>query len=155
MIARDVEESLETQYKRNEAGAGLVKELFKDKEVAMSRTNISMCGPGKEDSEVSSLIKFKMEIDSNRQAKGLSPNMDKKATGRGRIKKMAREKNAAHEKDIISQSLQSGKKRLGNIKALKEIEGKDQKRVCRELDNNSPNVFDETAVAAWQHRQEQ
>ena len=155
MIARDVEESLETRYKRNEAGAGLVKELFKDKEVAMSTTNISMCGPGKEDSEVSSLIKFKMEIDSNRQAKGLSPNMDKKATGRGRIKKMAREKTAAHEKDIISQSPRSGKKRLGNIKALKEIEGKDQKRVCRELDNNSPNVFDETAVAAWQHRQEQ
>ena len=102
MTAHFVEEKLETQYKGNEIGAGLVKELFKEKEVAMSATNISMYGPSKEASEVSSLIKFKMEVDSNRYAKGLSPKTKKKATGKGRIKKMAREKNEAHEKNIIS-----------------------------------------------------
>ncbi|KAK9991321.1 hypothetical protein SO802_026306 [Lithocarpus litseifolius] len=36
-----VMEKLENQYKRNEIEAGLVKELFKGKEVAMSATNIS------------------------------------------------------------------------------------------------------------------
>ena len=133
----------------------MVKELFKEKEVAMSATNISMCGPGKEAFVVSSPIKFKMEVDSNRYAKGLSPKTEKKATGRGRIKKMGREKNVAHEKDIISQSPRSGKKRLGNIEALTEIEGRDQKRVCEKLDNNSPNFFDEMAMAAWQHHREQ
>ena len=104
----------------------MVKEPFKEKEVAMSATNISMCRPGKEAFEVSSPIKFKMEVDSNRYAKGLSPKIEKKATGKGRIKKMAREKNDANEKNIISQSPRSGKKkRLGNIEALTETEGRD------------------------------
>ena len=80
----------------------MVKELFKEKEVAMLATNISMCGPGKEASEVRSPIKFKMEVDSNRYAKGLSPKTKKKATGKERIKKMVREKNEAHELYIIS-----------------------------------------------------
>ena len=155
MTTRIVEEKLETRYKGNEIGAGLVKELFKAKEVAMSATNISMCGRSKEAFEVSSLIKFKMEVDSNRYAKGLSLKIEKKATGKGRIKKMAREKNDANEKNIISQSPRSGKKRLGNIEVLTEIEGRDQKRVCEKLDNNSPNFFDEMAMAAWQHHREQ
>ena len=65
-----------------------------------------------------------MEVDSNRYAKGLSPKIEKKATGKGRIKKMAREKNDANEKNIISQSPRSGKKKdwetLRLLQKLKE-----------------------------------
>ena len=155
VIARDGEERIETQFRRKENEVGLVKELFKEKEVAMSATNINTCGPGKEKSEVSSPIKFKMEVDSTNQAIGLSPKTNKKATGRGKIKRMAREKNVAQEEKVISLSIQSGKKRLGNFEALTEGEERGQKRICGELDNNSPNSFDEMAVAAWQHHREQ
>ncbi|KAK9988823.1 hypothetical protein SO802_029062 [Lithocarpus litseifolius] len=102
-------------------------ELFKEKDDAMSAAKFKTCGPSKEDLEVCSPLKPKMEVNNNNQAKekGLSPDADKKATGKGRLKKIAREKNKAQEVDMINQSPEVGKKRLGNIEVLTRAEGND------------------------------
>ena len=155
VLARDNEERIETWFRRNENEAGLVEELFKEKEVAMSAANINTCGPGKQVTEVSSPIKFKMEVDGTNLARGLSPKTVKKATGRGKIKRMAREKNVAQGENIISLSPRSGKKRPGIFEELIKDGGRCQKRICGELNNNSPNSSNEIVVAAWQHHREQ
>nr|POF12350.1 hypothetical protein CFP56_73326 [Quercus suber] len=127
VTSRDGEESMETRFRRNETEAGLVKELLSEKEIAMSTVNISTSGLGKEEVMVSAPINFKMQVDSIGQTMGLSPNINKKATGRGRIKRMAREKNMAQEENVMSP--RSGKKRLGNFEELTEGEGRGQKRI--------------------------
>nr|POF10380.1 hypothetical protein CFP56_61449 [Quercus suber] len=64
VTSRDGEESMETQFRRNETEVGLVKELFSEKEIATSAVNISTSGLGKEEVVVSAPINFKMQVDS-------------------------------------------------------------------------------------------
>lgn len=116
----------------------------------MSAAKFEIHGPSKEDPEVCSPLMPKIEVNNKSQAqgKGLSPKKVKKITGKRSWKKIVREKGKAQEVNIINQSLGVGKKRLENIEALAKTEGRDQKCVSGEYDNNNSTSLDETAVAA-------
>nr|POE78337.1 hypothetical protein CFP56_79520 [Quercus suber] len=121
VTSRDGEESMETRFRRNETEVGLVKELFSEKEIATSVANISTSGLGKEEVVVSAPINFKMQVDSISQTMGLSPNTNKKAIGRGRIKRMAREKNMAQEENVMSPQSGLYNARLMQVRLHKRV----------------------------------
>ena len=87
------------------------------------------------------------------------PNKGKSGTGKGNLKKVAREVGKAQGAGLKSLEVVVGIKRREDTDMLAECEGRPQKRSWDEKGKNNvsfcENFFEETAVAARQHRREQ
>ena len=109
--------------------------------------------------EVSSL-KPKITKKNNTEEEGQAgPNKGKNGTGKGNLKKVARERGKTQGAGLKSLEIVVGTKRREDTDTLAEREGRPQKRSYNEEGKNNvafcENFFEETAVAATQHRREQ
>ena len=83
----------------------------------------------------------------------------KSGMGKAKLKKVAREVGKAQGAGMKPLEITVGTKRHEDTKMLAECEGRPQKRSCDEEGKNNvflcENLFEETAMAARQHRREQ
>ena len=112
-----------------------------------------------EQEEDSSLKPKRTEKNITEEEGKAGPNKGKNRTGKGNLKKVAREVGKAQGADSKSLEIVVGTKRCKNTDTLVEKEGRLQKRSCDEEGKNNAvfceNFFEETAVATRQHRREQ
>lgn len=114
-------------------------------------------GPSLEEQEVTSPIKPKAKImtstNSNNQSAG--PAKEGKGLSKRKLKKIARERGKAQDVDMSTQVHEVGKKRVGNIEALIEAEGKNKKRLCEGKGYEGNHEDYGVVVSTLQHHREQ
>ena len=113
----------------------------------------------REKEEVSSLKPKETEINNSEEEEQAGPRKGKNRTGKGNLKKVAREAGKARGVGSSSLEIVVGAKRLEDTETLAEREGRPQKKSCEKEGKNNvvfcENFVEESAVAARQHRREQ
>ena len=113
----------------------------------------------REKEEVSSLKPKETEINNSEEEEQAGPRKGKNRTGKGNLKKVAREVGKARGVGSSSLEILVGAKRREDTDTLADREGRPQKKSCEKEGKNNvvfcENFVQESAVAARQHRWEQ
>lgn len=137
-----------TPAEQNGTKPKLVRELFKS-----DRDTYSVVGqsqkPSTETYEVTSPAKPRSAIveDKKKKVLELGPDKEKKVQGKGKWKKVAREKDKSQNVDMEAQDSIEGKKMVGFIEGLEESKGRTQKRFCKLHISNEKETIEILAVA--------
>lgn len=146
----------EVGKEQNETKSTLVRELVRGEDEAFS-----VVGHAKQKSydtcEVTSPLKPKKEKvkEGGSEEMVISPNKEKKTSGKGNWKRVAREVGKTQNAEKKSQKLLVGKKRDAECEGLEETDGLVRKRLCEIWSTDNAHKDDISAVAAMQYRREQ
>ena len=134
---------------------GLVKELFKLNDDELSQMGRSI-KPNNEEQEVTSPLKPKPNKE-NEESGAVLVDLSKRKEGAGKvnIKKSTREVGKAQSASMKTQEILVGTKRRENTEELATSEGWLQKKSYDGEGKETILFYDETVVAARQHRREQ